>query len=356
MTRSSLPAYVHEYKDRTGKLRRYFRRRGFRRALPTGNLDADFFRAYASALTESEQTPEKASRTHRGDSLDSAIERYLRSVQYTSLAASTRPVYKNVLKNLANIEFSGKRIGERPLHQMRSRHVQALMEAKRDTPDAANRCAKLLRVIWQYEARHDQRYGLDPTIGVQKFRTRSDGFHTWTPGERAKFEARHPAGSKARLVYAILYYTAQRSGDAIRLGWSNVEDGAIVLRQRKTGTDLSIPIAPPLACELEHVPRTQPLWIQTEYERPFTSPGFRNYMRARCDEAGLPHCSAHGLRKAMATDLANAGASTSQIQSVTGHQTTGEIERYTRRKSQSTLASTAFALLNQRDGTEEEGG
>src|SRR5262249_52597864 len=37
------------------------------------------------------------------------------------------------------------------------------------------------------------------------------------------------------------------------------------------------------------------------------------------NEAGLPQCSAHGLRKAAATRLANAGCNTDQIKAITGH-------------------------------------
>jgi len=52
-------------------------------------------------------------------------------------------------------------------------------------------------------------------------------------------------------------------------------------------------------------------FLITEFGRPFTPAGFGNWFRARCDEAGLHHCS--GLRKACATALAEAGASTHEI-------------------------------------------
>jgi hypothetical protein len=35
-------------------------------------------------------------------------------------------------------------------------------------------------------------------------------------------------------------------------------------------------------------------YLTTEYGKP----GFGNWVRDRCDEAGLHHCSAHGLREA----------------------------------------------------------
>ncbi len=51
--------------------------------------------------------------------------------------------------------------------------------------------------------------------------------------------------------------------------------------------------------------------------------GFRD----RCNEAGLRHCSAHGLRKACATRLANAGYMVEQIKAITGHNTLSEVAR-----------------------------
>jgi hypothetical protein len=42
-------------------------------------------------------------------------------------------------------------------------------------------------------------------------------------------------------------------------------------------------------------------FLVNEYGKPFTAKGFGAWFRARCDEAGLPRCTAHGLRKAGAT-------------------------------------------------------
>ena len=49
--------------------------------------------------------------------------------------------------------------------------------------------------------------------------------------------------------------------------------------------------------------------------------------------ADLPHCSAHGVRKATSTALAEAGATPHEIMAVTGHQTLEEVERYTKAAS-----------------------
>lgn len=52
-----------------------------------------------------------------------------------------------------------------------------------------------------------------------------------------------------------------------------------------------------------------------------------NKMREWCDEAGLPDCTSHGLRKAIARRLAEAGASPHEIMAVTGHTTLAEVTR-----------------------------
>jgi Phage integrase family len=60
-------------------------------------------------------------------------------------------------------------------------------------------------------------------------------------------------------------------------------------------------------------------------------------------EAGLPdRCKPHGLRKAAARRLAEAGCSASEIAAITGHKTLAEVERYTRAADQVRLAQQAI--------------
>jgi integrase len=83
----------------------------------------------------------------------------------------------------------------------------------------------------------------------------------------------------------------------------------------------------------------------TEYGKPFKPEGFGNWFRKRCDEAGLPKLAAHGLRKAAARRLAEAGCTDRQIMAVTGHKTTAEVTRYTQAADQELLAEQAISAL-----------
>ena len=60
-------------------------------------------------------------------------------------------------------------------------------------------------------------------------------------------------------------------------------------------------------------------------------------------DAGLPRrCELHGLRKAAARRLAEAGCSASEIVAITGQKTLAEVERYTRAAGQDQLARPAI--------------
>jgi integrase len=86
-------------------------------------------------------------------------------------------------------------------------------------------------------------------------------------------------------------------------------------------------------------------FLVTHLGKPFTTAGFGNAMRDWCDQANLRHCSAHGLRKATAAALAEAGASVHEIQSVTGHRTLSEMQRYTAAAERKHLADSAMTKL-----------
>jgi integrase len=106
----------------------------------------------------------------------------------------------------------------------------------------------------------------------------------------------------------------------------------------------------PLLQELEEIIAATPCgdltWLVTQFGQPFTSPGFGNWFRVRCDQAEFPHCTAHGLRKAGATIAAERGASERQLMAIFGWQTSKQAVLYTRAAEQKVLAGGAMALLS----------
>ena len=70
------------------------------------------------------------------------------------------------------------------------------------------------------------------------------------------------------------------------------------------------------------------MFLVTDFGKPFTAAGFGNWFRDRADEAGLPQCSFHGLRKAAATRLIDRGCDVVETAAITGHASLKELQRY----------------------------
>jgi site-specific recombinase XerD len=69
-------------------------------------------------------------------------------------------------------------------------------------------------------------------------------------------------------------------------------------------------------------------------------------MKRAARAAGLPsHCLPHGLRKAMMRRLAERGSTSKELQSISGHKTLKEVERYTARADQRLLSVAAMGKL-----------
>jgi integrase len=151
------------------------------------------------------------------------------------------------------------------------------------------------------------------------------------------------------LALDLLLYTGCRREDAVRLGPQHVRNGRARFRQAKNEhrnpIDIDIPLHPELGATIAAAPSGHLTFLTTEFGRPFTPAGFGNWFRDQCDQANLHHCSAHGLRKATAAALAEAGATAHEIAAVTGHMSLEEIERYTRAARKKKLADNAIAKL-----------
>jgi integrase len=147
----------------------------------------------------------------------------------------------------------------------------------------------------------------------------------------------------------LLRFTTGRREDAVRLGPQHLRNGRVQFRQAKNEhrnpVDIDIPLHPELQASIEATPSGHMTFLVIAFGRPFTSAGFGNAMRDWCNQAGLPHCSAHGLRKATPTQMAEAGATAHELMAITGHRSLEEVERYTRAAQRKTLADSAMAKL-----------
>ncbi len=77
----------------------------------------------------------------------------------------------------------------------------------------------------------------------------------------------------------------------------------------------------------------------------YTVGSLSNVFRDMCAEAGLNHCSAHGLRKAGARRLAEHGATEWEVMAFLAHRTAKEASRYTAAANRAKLTTSGMAKL-----------
>jgi integrase len=331
--------YIHRFRDRHGKERFYFRRPGCERVpLPGLPGSAEFMAAYQSALAGSTPRPQPGAKRIQPGSFDALAIAYYQSAEFHQLAPSTKATYRNIVEDIR------RRAGHLPIAYLQRDSVRHIIARRADTPAAANALLKMLRILMRLALDEGWRRD-DPTAGVRRIRSKSEGFRTWTDAEIAAFEARWPIGTRERLALALLLYTGQRRSDVVRMGRQHVRGNAIEIRQQKTGERLLIPIHPHLRAALDACPAEHLTFLTTSFGKPFTFAGFGNWFADAVKAAGLSGVSAHGLRKAAARTLAEAGCTPHQIAAITGHRSLREVERYTRAADQARLAEVAITKM-----------
>ena len=108
MTKIRLP-YIHEFRDRHGKVRRYVRLPGCKRVpLPGAPGTTEFMEAYQAALAgEVARSQVGAARTVPG-TIAAAVVNYFNSSAFQSLAPETRRTRRNILELSAlNMAING---------------------------------------------------------------------------------------------------------------------------------------------------------------------------------------------------------------------------------------------------------
>ena len=331
--------YVQVFKDRHGHTRYYFRRAGCPRvALPGAPGSPPFMEAYNAALTD--KPPSVTSRAApEAGTWGKLILDYCASIQFKRTKPSSQVVTRGILERFATAH------GHRTLAGMKRKHIEAILSGMSSTPAAANNLLRRVRMLIRYAIAHEL-LRVDVSQGIPFYREGTH--HTWTDAELQQFEDHWPLGSRQRTGYALALYTGQRRSDVSRMTWRDYDTtrGVIAVRQDKTGVELSIPVHPELRQALEAWPRTHVSIMANAGGRGTSVHGFGNFMGEAIDKAGLPsRCVLHGLRKAAARRLAEAGCSVHQIMSITGHKTLSEVARYTEQAQQEPRAIEAIARL-----------
>lgn len=346
--RRFFPKYVSEYKDRHGKSRLRFRKTGY----PTFHFKSDFgtegFRVELRGCLDSIVPQKKSVRSNViPKSIDDLVLKYFQSGDFKRDAQP-----QTLQKNKAIIGRFRQEHGHRPTHQVTfealDKIVNRMKEKKKDGtggPFAAQKLRKELKRLFRYAVKLGWLES-NPIDHVDPIKATSNGFHTWTESEIRQFQSYWKLGTTQRLAMEMMLWTAKRMGDAIKIGPQHVQNGYFVLTDAKTAKRNSLPIAPPLKTAIESMDTAHLVFIVTSYGKPYSDKSFSQRFSKWCNEAGLPKCSAHGLRKAMARRMAEARATNSEMKSITQHSGDAELAIYIRDADQKYLADKTMGILS----------
>lgn len=350
--------WITRDRDRHGTVRVYYRRPGRRkirmRSEPGSIAFAEHYAELDAMFASGEFAKPAASNPFAPGTLGWLIKLYRASSPWAALDPSTKRARGRVIDHMLDepvVRGEPEIYAAFPLPRLTLAALEVLRDRKAKLPGAANERVKALRSLFKWALAQKAVTGVasNPALGLHKIKYATNGHHTWSIEEIEQYEARHPAGTKAHMALQILLYTGARRSDAPRLGRQHVRNGALIWTAHKNRNrhpvTIEIPVLQPLADALAAGPVSDLVFLVTENGRPFSINGFGNWFKERCVEAGLPHCSAHGMRKASATRAAESGATAHQLMAMFGWSNLAEAERYTQAAKRKRMAAAGMQHL-----------
>jgi hypothetical protein len=307
--------------------------------------------AYEAALAGVTLPPNPvgSSRTKPG-TVNAAIVGYYTSLAFRALAPSTQTERRNILEHFRGDPYN---LGNNQIATLTTEFIVKLLN--RRTPHSAHHWLKALHAWLDFCVAEGFRQD-NPASGIKFKLPKSDGFHAWTEAEIAAFESRHAIGTQARLALALLLYSGQRRGDVIRMGPQHIRDGAIHVRQAKTGATLVIPIHANLQIVLDATPcknltslpdaavaLTAAMTSPCACANGATRPDYPSVVRMDCGKrrrGGLPKLEPACIK----------------LQPSPAHRSLKEVARYTQGADQIRLAREAIQLIGSENKKSDTGG
>jgi integrase len=338
MRRRKNPPWVHEFVSRHGKTVYYLRRPGhnkIRLQIPPDVLpwSPAFMAVYQTALEELPTGATLATRRTVPGTVNAALIGYYQSGHFTKeLAKVTQQNRRAILENFRRDH------GDKRVALMHANALQAIMS--RRSPSAQRNFKRAMRGLIDFCMAHNL-IKVDPLAGTKLSKMKTIGHHTWTDDEVAQYQAHHVPGTKARLALELLLQTGHARADIVRMGPQHVRNGKLSMRRQKTNVQFDIPLLPDLIEEMKLHAVNDLAFLVSERGKPFGAASFGNKFRSWCNEAALPHCSAHGLRKAAAVRHALNGATAPELMAWFGWKTIGEAQRYIEQANRVRLSESA---------------
>jgi integrase len=332
------PPHLHRQVTRHGKVAWYVRFGHGPKTRVRGEYGTpEFDAAYREALTGDRPKP-TINAVH--GTLGWLWLLYRQSSVWGGLKPPTRKQRENIMSHVL------KTAGAEPLSSINRKGIIAGIDRRSATPFQAKNFLSTMRGLFVWAVASDL-VRADPTLGVKVKKPKTNGFPVWNEEDIEQYERRWPIGTRERVMLDVFAYTGLRRGDAARVGRQHVRGGTISIQTEKTGMWVHLPILPILQRTLDAGPLGDLAFLARHDGMPFSKEGLGNAFRDACRAAGVMGKSAHGLRKAAATRLADNGATESQLEAIFGWSGGQMAALYTRAANRRKGARSAMSKLDE---------
>ncbi len=260
------------------------------------------------------------------------VELYQDSPKFSKLSSGTRKTYSVYLRQIESL------IGSAPVNEVEPRDITRIMDGMAAKPGAANLILSVVGAVYKWgRQRHHVAKAVDPTADIEPFEL---GSHDPWP-ENIVRDALASDDDRVRLATHLLYYTAQRIGDVMRMRWNDIlPDGTIRVIQDKSDKPLEIQLHTALAAELARTPRNGMTILCAQTGAPMSAQPVRIALKRFTDAYGVKLVP-HGLRKNAVIALLESGCTVAEVAAVSG-QSFPMVEYYAKLRNQKRLNNAAI--------------
>jgi len=235
-------------------------------------------------------------------------DQYVKSQGYSKLSINSKRSYNYCADRLADY------FGDLDVAKMKRSTFIKFQNDHADKPAYANLATRVASVMMSFAVDMDI-LPFNPVAGLKKLKI---GSHVkWTPEEVKAIIALDDR--KISTAVALAWYTGQRESDILEMTWGDLKKGYLHVVQRKTGLEMDIKVHPDLERYLAKVRGSEPdHYYMVSGEYPMSGPAFRNMLKRRIKKLSINKVF-HGIRKGVASMLAENGRPINEIAAMLGH-------------------------------------
>lgn len=314
--------YLYADTDRHGNQRHYFKPPGhkktrIRSAPGTPEAHAEYARLMRSYQNGGLPTSAPSIST---DSLAWLFQQFEASALFQSKAQNTKTQRSNFYRRISAAH------GHIPYGDLTDKNLAVMRDAL--GPGAGRNMLKAVSAAYTWACLPE--VGLadtNPAKGVTRPPQRTRGYTKWTLDDVMQFKQHYPEGTAPRKCLAMILFTAREISGVRTLGRGDVRDGMIRGYREKTWTNNTTIVLPLLKQELGDS-FNDLVWLRASHGGPFSEKSLSQRFSSWATEAGLLELSAHGLRKSVATILAELGLSERTIMATLAHTDPRQAQTY----------------------------